>query len=858
MSTRFLRQTWTLLALLLALPQLAAAQWWQVRDTFTNQIVYPSGTVSMLEDITPPFLANRNYRISNISTLPNLSLGPCSILSTDGSFEISVYPYPAGQSSTTVSPGLPTQISVRHLPLNPGTTQNATVTCSGFGGGFSFQVRGRVLDPNPFIILQTSTGTNVPKNGTFNFGSAQVGSAVLREFRILNMGNQELTVSLSVTGAAYSVATPPPPIIPKGEERPFSLRLLSSTSGTVTGQLRINNNDPNDNPYTVNLTASVSPPAVPQIRVTDNGNGNAVVAKGSTVNIGSTPVNVALQRTFTIANTGTSPLSITNPTSFLSGPGFSLVSSPSGTIGAGSSTQFTIRFQHGTAGTYTGTVSLSNNDPDDNPFTFQLQATATPPAAPRIRIVNETTGQTMVPGVTTVSFGSPAANVAVTHQFRIWNDGTAPLTLSNPTTFVSGTGFLLVASPASTIPAPGHTPFSIRFQAGSSGTYNGAVDLFHNDLAVPRPFHFGLQATIPVDPTPVVTLAVADADAAETAPNGGRFTLTRSGSTALALTVNLSRSGTAADGADYTSIATAQTFAAGQSTLSLPVNPVDDTAIEDVETVTLALAAGAGYTVGSPAGGTVSIFNNDYTACAPAATRLCLAAGRFEATLQATANATSYTGQAFSLGDASGGFWLFSPDNVEVAVKVVDGVAVNGKFWTFHGAATDVAYTLTVRDRANPSQVRTYAKPQGSFCGAADVGAFFKAAPRDAGEGLDVEAGGLEVLQTSALAFTCAPNATTACLLGNRFQVRVLRGGAYQGVVPVTSQTGFFWFFAPDNTEIFVKLLDGRPVNGKFWVFFGSLTDQSYTIEVTDSTTGLVKSYTSPGPLCGGADVNAF
>jgi len=41
-------------------------------------------------------------------------------------------------------------------------------------------------------------------------------------------------------------------------------------------------------------------------------------------------------------------------------------------------------------------------------------------------------------------------------------------------------------------------------------------------------------------------------------------------------------------------------------------------------------------------------------------------------------------------------------------------------------------------------------------------------------------------------------------------------------------------------------------------VFFGSLTDQAYTLEVTDSTTEVMKSYTSPGAMCGNGDTAAF
>ena len=54
--------------------------------------------------------------------------------------------------------------------------------------------------------------------------------------------------------------------------------------------------------------------------------------------------------------------------------------------------------------------------------------------------------------------------------------------------------------------------------------------------------------------------------------------------------------------------------------------------------------------------------------------------------------------------------------------------------------------------------------------------------------------------------------------------------------VPLTGDTGLFWFFGNSNLELIVKVLDGRPVNGHFWVFYGGLSDVEYRITVTDTT----------------------
>ncbi len=77
--------------------------------------------------------------------------------------------------------------------------------------------------------------------------------------------------------------------------------------------------------------------------------------------------------------------------------------------------------------------------------------------------------------------------------------------------------------------------------------------------------------------------------------------------------------------------------------------------------------------------------------------------------------------------------------------------------------------------------------------------------------------------------------------------------------IPGTADSGFFWFFDPANVELVVKVLDARTVNGHVWVFFGALTDVEYTVTVTDTQSGLAKTYhNEPGNICGQADVRAF
>lgn len=117
---------------------------------------------------------------------------------------------------------------------------------------------------------------------------------------------------------------------------------------------------------------------------------------------------------------------------------------------------------------------------------------------------------------------------------------------------------------------------------------------------------------------------------------------------------------------------------------------------------------------------------------------------------------------------------------------------------------------------------------------------------------------------TVVVAAAPAPAARRLRLLAQRFRVEVSwrdhAGHAGFGrALPSSDGSGFFWFFGPANVELVVKVLDGRPVNDRFWVFWGALTDVEYWLTVTDTATGAVRRYHNPrGSSAGGADTSAF
>jgi len=113
--------------------------------------------------------------------------------------------------------------------------------------------------------------------------------------------------------------------------------------------------------------------------------------------------------------------------------------------------------------------------------------------------------------------------------------------------------------------------------------------------------------------------------------------------------------------------------------------------------------------------------------CTPSATRICLLARRFSATLRWNDGSGFRDALvAEPKTDASGLFYFYASDpaNWEILVKMIDGCGTNGRYWTLVSASTGFGWQLDVRDERT-GEVRTYEHPlDGQASGIADFSSF--------------------------------------------------------------------------------------------------------------------------------------
>jgi hypothetical protein len=265
--------------------------------------------------------------------------------------------------------------------------------------------------------------------------------------------------------------------------------------------------------------------------------------------------------------------------------------------------------------------------------------------------------------------------------------------------------------------------------------------------------------------------------------------------------------------------------------------------------------------------------------CRADETTLCLGGGRFEAkAVWRDFQGNTGVGRTGGLTGDTGYFWFFNPANVEVVLKVLDGRHLNDKFWVFFGALSTVEYTITLRDTVT-GETNSYYNPSGVLASVGDIGGLpgYDPTPATVQEIEQVLAGlsGAEAAERLSGGLAgglenepqpvgdCTPSATALCLQGGKFKVEVewttATSSGMGRAAGITAETGYFWFFSPNNVEVVVKVLDGRWLNDHWWIFTGSLSDVRYTVIVTDTTTGNANRYDNrQGQLASMADLEAF
>ncbi len=124
-----------------------------------------------------------------------------------------------------------------------------------------------------------------------------------------------------------------------------------------------------------------------------------------------------------------------------------------------------------------------------------------------------------------------------------------------------------------------------------------------------------LSATVTVaddGDLPIASVFSSKTNAYELNPNNsGKLNVRLSNPSSFSVTIPLTISGTAVSGTDYTALPSSVTIPAGQTNSLLEIRPINNNNVDTNRTVTVTIGSGAGYALGTPTNGTVTIRNDD-------------------------------------------------------------------------------------------------------------------------------------------------------------------------------------------------------------------------------------------------------
>ncbi|MCL6503841.1 MAG: choice-of-anchor D domain-containing protein, partial [Pirellulales bacterium] len=229
--------------------------------------------------------------------------------------------------------------------------------------------------------------------------------------------------------------------------------------------------------------------------------GQQEVAHGITaLDLGGTTVGYPRDYTFHLRNDGTEDLLLDLPSWSLPA-GFVVHTEPDASLAPGRSTRFVLRLAAEALGTYGGTVALASNDPDEDPFEFEISAQVWP-ASPHILLAVD--GVALASGTSTVDFGTANLNFPVWRTFVLQNAGTAELEI-DPQQMLLPDGFSLLAAPPPLLGIGQQAEFVVQFDAATLGTASGTFALPSNALAN-NPFTLAFTATAVTAPEIEITV----------------------------------------------------------------------------------------------------------------------------------------------------------------------------------------------------------------------------------------------------------------------------------------------------------------------------------------------------------------
>jgi centrosomal CEP192-like protein/HYDIN/CFA65/VesB family protein/ASPM-SPD-2-Hydin domain-containing protein len=424
-----------------------------------------SGIVTIASDATNPSL---NIPLAATGVTPgSLLSNPSSLafgnVQTGTSQTLSIALTNSGGTPVNISQAAASgngySVSGMSLPLSLAAGQSKS-----FSVQFAPQTNGSVSGnlaissdaSNPTLNIPLSgsgvtAGTLADSPSSLSFGTVLVGNNSSLQETLTNTGGSSLTISqANLSGSGFTVSgLSLPATLPVGQSTSFNVTFTPQSSGAVSGSVSLVSNASNST-LKITLSGTGATPGV-------------LSASSQTLSFGSVLVSGSTTQSETLTNTGGTTITVSQAN--VSGSGFSISGlTPPLTLIAGQSFTFGATFAPLTAGSASGTISLTS-DASNSTLSISLSGTGTVP------------GQLSI-SPTALDFGSVVVGQSGNLTANLSATG-SNVTVSSASTTTSEFKLSGVLFPF-TITAGKSIPVTVTFTPQSSGTAAGTIAFASN------------------------------------------------------------------------------------------------------------------------------------------------------------------------------------------------------------------------------------------------------------------------------------------------------------------------------------------------------------------------------------------
>jgi len=339
----------------------------------------------------------------------------------------------------TLTPGQSTSFSVTFAPQTAGSASGSvTVTSNASNPSLSVALSGTAATAGALAGNPTS----------FSFGNVQDGTSQSQTETLKNTGGENLTITqatVSGAGFSYTGLTLPLTLTPN-QSTTFSIKFAPTTAGAVTGTLVLTISG--SSPLNLALAGTGVTPAT-------------LTANPTSLTFTNVTVGQTQSQTETVKNTGGVNATISQVAA--AGTGFSIsgITTPV-TLTPGQSASFSVTFAPTSAGSPSGSVTITSNASNPS-LSVALSGTAA-------------TAGALTGNPTSFSFGNVQDGTSQSQTETLKNTGGENLTITQAT--VSGAGFSYtgLTLPLTLTPNQSST-FAVKFAPTTPGAVTGTLAL---------------------------------------------------------------------------------------------------------------------------------------------------------------------------------------------------------------------------------------------------------------------------------------------------------------------------------------------------------------------------------------------